>query len=107
MSGRTPQQILSSDVGVTRKWVICRQSQHEATVRLAGGEPVGLAELAQAFGNFDRVHFTCDFRKLVGSGTAEHDWRGPIHLCNEISEMQAYAFLDIAWLPTLASIPAA
>ncbi|WP_241019904.1 helix-turn-helix domain-containing protein [Burkholderia sp. Ac-20345] len=49
MSERTLQQRFSSDVGVTPKRVICRYRLHEATDRLAGGEPVDLAELAHAF----------------------------------------------------------
>ncbi|WP_420211413.1 hypothetical protein ACN8ZM_28545 [Burkholderia aenigmatica] len=48
MSERTLQQRFSSDVSVTPKRGICRYRLHEATDRLAGGEPVDLAERAHA-----------------------------------------------------------
>ncbi|HIH2748374.1 helix-turn-helix domain-containing protein [Burkholderia aenigmatica] len=48
MSERTLQQRFSSDVSVTPKRVICRYRLHEATDRLAGGEPVDIGELAHA-----------------------------------------------------------
>ncbi|WP_241026353.1 helix-turn-helix domain-containing protein [Burkholderia sp. Se-20378] len=48
MSERTLRQRFSSDVGVMPKRMICRDRLHEATDRLAGGEPVDLAELAHA-----------------------------------------------------------
>ncbi|WP_334071861.1 helix-turn-helix domain-containing protein [Burkholderia cepacia] len=64
---------------MTPKWVICRYRLHEAADKLAGGEAVDLAELAQALGYFDQAHFTRDFRKLVGKAPAEYrreDGRG-------------------------------
>ena len=72
LSERTLQQLFSSHVGVTPKWVICRYRLHEAADKLAGGEPVDLAELAHALGYFDQAHFTRDFRKLVGKAPAEY-----------------------------------
>ncbi|WP_244132272.1 helix-turn-helix domain-containing protein [Burkholderia lata] len=48
LSERTLRQRFSSDVGVMPKRVICRYRLHEATDRLAGGEPVDLAELVYA-----------------------------------------------------------
>ncbi|WP_176153579.1 AraC family transcriptional regulator [Burkholderia vietnamiensis] len=72
LSERTLQQLFSSYVGVTPKWVICRYRLHEAADRLAGGEPVDLAELAHSLGYFDQAHFTRDFRKLVGKAPAEY-----------------------------------
>ena len=45
---------------------------HEAADKLAGGEPVDLAELAQSLGYFDQAHFTRDFRKLAGKAPAEY-----------------------------------
>ncbi|WP_175722988.1 AraC family transcriptional regulator [Burkholderia ambifaria] len=71
-SERTLQQLFSSHVGVTPKWVICRYRLHEAADKLAGGGPVDLAELAHALGYFDQAHFTRDFRKLVGKAPAEY-----------------------------------
>lgn len=79
LSERTLQQLFSSHVGVTPKWVICRYRLHEAADKLAGGAAVDLAELAQALGYFDQAHFTRDFRKLVGKAPAEYrreDGRG-------------------------------
>lgn len=72
MSERTLQQLFSNHVGVTPKWVICRYRLHEAADKLAGGEPVDLAGLAQSLGYFDQAHFTRDFRKLVGKAPAEY-----------------------------------
>ncbi|MDN7906856.1 helix-turn-helix domain-containing protein [Burkholderia diffusa] len=79
LSKRTLQQLFSNYVGVSPKWVICRYRLHEAADKLAGGEPVDLAELAQALGYFDQAHFTRDFRKMVGKAPAEYprgDGRG-------------------------------
>ena len=79
LSERTLQQLFSNYVGVSPKWVICRYRLHEAADKLAGGEPVDLAELAQALGYFDQAHFTRDFRKMVGKAPAEYrrgDGRG-------------------------------
>jgi len=53
LSERTLQQLFSDYVGVTPKWVICRYRLHEAADKLAGGEPIDLAELAHALGYFD------------------------------------------------------
>ncbi|KVA05739.1 AraC family transcriptional regulator [Burkholderia latens] len=72
MSERTLQHLFSNHVGVTPKWVICRYRLHEAADKLAGGEPVDLAGLAQSLGYFDQAHFTRDFRKLVGKAPAEY-----------------------------------
>lgn len=72
LSERTLQQIFADYVGVTPKWVIRRYRLHEAASKLAGSEPVDLAELAQALGYFDQAHFTRDFRKLVGKAPAEY-----------------------------------
>ncbi|MBN3785458.1 helix-turn-helix domain-containing protein [Burkholderia sp. Ac-20353] len=69
---RTLQQLFADYVGVTPKWVICRYRLHEAADKLAGGEPIDLAELAHALGYFDQAHFTRDFRKLVGKAPAEY-----------------------------------
>lgn len=76
LSERTLQQLFADYVGVTPKWVICRYRLHEAADRLAGGQPVDLAELAQALGYFDQAHFTRDFRKLVGKAPAEYRREG-------------------------------
>ena len=63
---RTLQQMFSEYVGVSPKWVIRRYRLQEAADRLACGESLDLAGLAQTLGYYDQAHFTQDFHKLVG-----------------------------------------
>lgn len=63
---RTLQRLFREYVGVSPKWVICRYRLHEAEQRLAAGEKVDLATLAQDLGYFDQAHFARDFRAFVG-----------------------------------------
>lgn len=63
---RTLQRLFKEYVGVSPKWVICRYRLHEAEQRLAAGEQVDLATLAQDLGYYDQAHFARDFRAFVG-----------------------------------------
>jgi AraC-like DNA-binding protein len=72
MSVRSLQQLFSEYVGVSPKWVIRRFRLHEAADRLAQGDEVDLAALAQGLGYFDQAHFTSDFRRLVGKSPGRY-----------------------------------
>jgi AraC-like DNA-binding protein len=72
MSVRSLQQLFSEYVGVSPKWVIRRFRLHEAADRLAQGDDVDLAALAQGLGYFDQAHFTSDFRRLVGKSPGRY-----------------------------------
>jgi AraC-like DNA-binding protein len=63
---RALQQLFRDYVGVSPKWVIRRYRLHEAADRLASGDALDLAQLAQSLGYYDQAHFTRDFGKLVG-----------------------------------------
>lgn len=69
---RTLQRLFSEYVGVSPKWLIMRYRLHEAAARLAGDEPVTLAELALDLGYFDQAHFIKDFKTLVGRTPGEY-----------------------------------
>ena len=72
MSVRSLQQLFSEYVGVSPKWVIRRFRLHEAADRLAQGDDIDLAALAQGLGYFDQAHFTSDFRRLVGKSPGRY-----------------------------------
>jgi AraC-like DNA-binding protein len=72
ISVRALQQLFSDYVGVSPKWVIRRYRLQEAAARLAGGDEVDLAGLAQSLGYFDQAHFTSDFHRLVGRPPAQY-----------------------------------
>jgi AraC-like DNA-binding protein len=69
---RTLQHLFSDHVGVSPKWVIRRYRLHDAADRLAQGEDIDLATLAQSLGYFDQAHFTRDFQRLVGQSPAAY-----------------------------------
>jgi AraC-like DNA-binding protein len=69
---RALQRLFADFVGVSPKWVIRRYRLHDAADRLAQGEAVDLADLAQSLGYYDQAHFTRDFRMLVGRPPAEY-----------------------------------
>jgi AraC-like DNA-binding protein len=69
---RALQRLFAEYVGVSPKWVIRRYRLHDAADRLAQGDAVDLAALAQSLGYYDQAHFTRDFRKLVGRPPAEY-----------------------------------
>ena len=66
MSARTLQRLFSRYVGASARWVIKRYRVFEALKRLAAGNDVDFAALAQDLGYYDQAHFINDFRKLVG-----------------------------------------
>jgi AraC-like DNA-binding protein len=74
---RALQRLFSDCVGVSPKWVIRRYRLHEAADRLAHGQALDLAGLAQSLGYYDQAHFTRDFRKLVGRTPAEYRRSAP------------------------------
>lgn len=69
---RALQRLFADCVGVSPKWVIRRYRLHDAADRLAQGEAVDLADLAQSLGYYDQAHFTRDFSKLVGRPPAQY-----------------------------------
>jgi len=69
---RTLQRLFQEYVGVSPRWVIKRYRLHEAAGRLADGEEVDLARLAQDLGYFDQPHFIRDFKAIVGKAPAEY-----------------------------------
>lgn len=69
---RALQRLFSEYVGVSPKWAIRRYRLHDAADRLANGQALDLAALAQSLGYYDQAHFTRDFRQLVGRSPAEY-----------------------------------
>lgn len=69
---RVLQRLFADYVGVSPKWVIRRYRLHDAADRLAQGDAVDLADLAQSLGYYDQAHFTRDFSRLVGRPPAEY-----------------------------------
>jgi AraC-like DNA-binding protein len=69
---RTLQRLFSEYVGVGPKWVIQRYRLIEAAERLAEGEALDSAALAQELGYFDQAHFIRDFRRVVGRPPADY-----------------------------------
>jgi AraC-like DNA-binding protein len=69
---RTLQRLFSEYVGVTPKWVIQRYRLHEAADRLADGDDISVAALAQDLGYFDQAHFVRDFKAIVGRPPGEY-----------------------------------
>jgi methylphosphotriester-DNA--protein-cysteine methyltransferase len=72
ISVRRLQMLFKEYVGATPKWVIRRNRLLDAADRLASGDEVDLASLAQALGYYDQSHFTTDFEKLVGKPPADY-----------------------------------
>lgn len=69
---RALQQLFSDYVGLSPKWAIRRYRLHDAADRLAAGEAMDLAALAQQLGYYDQAHLTRDFKALVGRTPAEY-----------------------------------
>ena len=63
---RTLQRLFAAHVGATPKQVLQRFRHQDATDRLTGDEPSGLARLAAELGYFDQAHFVQDFRAATG-----------------------------------------
>lgn len=70
VSARTVQRLFRDYVGVSAKWVLCRQRLHDAATRLGGGPPAARgdtwARLALDLGFYDQAHFVRSFTALVG-----------------------------------------
>jgi AraC-like DNA-binding protein len=69
---RTLQRLFSEYVGVSPKWIIRRYRLYEAAERLAAGQVLNLAALAQELNYFDQAHFARDFKAIVGSSPAHY-----------------------------------
>jgi AraC-like DNA-binding protein len=66
VSTRTLQRLFRDYVGVSAKWVLCRQRLHEAAAQLAAGAPGAWTRLALDLGYYDQAHFVRSFTALVG-----------------------------------------
>jgi AraC-like DNA-binding protein len=76
VSARTVQRLFRDHVGVSAKWVLCRQRLHDAATQLASGPPGtrgdAWARLALDLGFFDQAHFVRSFTALVGVSPAAY-----------------------------------
>jgi AraC-like DNA-binding protein len=71
-STRTLERRFRRYVGVGPKWVIRRFRVHEAADRVAKGDIVDWAALAQDLGYFDQAHFIRDFTAQIGRSPSEY-----------------------------------
>jgi AraC-like DNA-binding protein len=71
-SPRTLERRFRRYVGVGPKWVIRRFRVHEAADRVAKGDVVDWAALAQDLGYFDQAHFIRDFTAQIGRSPTEY-----------------------------------
>ena len=65
-SVRSLHRLFERHVGVGPKWVVRRSRVQEAAERMARGEKIDLAAMAQELGYHDQAHLTHDFRAQVG-----------------------------------------
>lgn len=72
MSVRSLHRLFQQYVGVGPKWVIRRSRVQEAAERVAHGEKVEWAALAQLLGYHDQAHLIRDFKAQVGSTPAAY-----------------------------------
>jgi AraC-like DNA-binding protein len=72
LNKRALQRLFSQYVGVSPKWVIKRYRLHEAVERLAAGEQIDGAQIAQDLGYFDQAHFIKDFKAIIGKTPGEY-----------------------------------
>lgn len=66
MSVRSLHRLFEQHVGVGPKWIVRRSRVQEAADRVARGEHVDWAGIAQELGYTDQAHLTHDFRAQVG-----------------------------------------
>ena len=66
LSARSLHRLFERHVGLGPKWVICRARVHEAAERVATGNQVDWAALAQELGYHDQSHLVRDFKAQVG-----------------------------------------
>ena len=72
VSARTVQRLFRDYVGVSAKWVLCRQRLHDAASQLAAGAPEAWTRLALDLGYYDQAHFVRSFTALVGVSPAAY-----------------------------------
>lgn len=65
-SVRSLHRLLERYVGVSSKWIVRRARVHDAAQRVARGEQVDWAGVAQELGYHDQAHLIRDFRAQVG-----------------------------------------
>lgn len=66
VSLRTLHRFLQKYVGVSTKWIVRRARIQEGAQRVARGESVNWAEVAQALGYHDQAHLIRDFKRQLG-----------------------------------------
>jgi AraC-like DNA-binding protein len=66
LSVRSLHRLFERHVGLGPKWIICRARVHEAAERVASGNKVDWAALAQELGYHDQSHLVRDFKDQVG-----------------------------------------
>jgi len=66
LSVRSLHRLFERHVGLGPKWIIRRARVHEAAERVASGNSVDWAGLAQELGYHDQSHFVRDFKAQVG-----------------------------------------
>jgi AraC-like DNA-binding protein len=66
LSVRSLHRLFERHVGVGPKWIICRSRVQEAAERVASGNKVDWAALAQELGYHDQSHLVRDFKDQVG-----------------------------------------
>ncbi len=71
-SMRALQRAFHRHVGVSPKWVIRRARVQEAAERVALGQHVAWASLANELGYFDQAHLIRDFRAQIGETPAAY-----------------------------------
>jgi AraC-like DNA-binding protein len=72
ISVRSLHRLFERHVGVGPKWIVRRSRVQEAAERMARGERIDLAALAQELGYHDQAHLTHDFRAQVGFSPAAY-----------------------------------
>jgi AraC-like DNA-binding protein len=72
LSLRSLHRLFERWVGVGPKWVVRRSRVQDAADRVARGEHVDWAALAQEMGYYDQAHFIRDFRAQVGMTPAAY-----------------------------------
>jgi AraC-like DNA-binding protein len=70
LSLRSLHRLFARHVGVGPKWVIRRARVQEAAERVAAGERVEWAGLAQELGYHDQAHLIRDFKAQIGQTPA-------------------------------------
>jgi AraC-like DNA-binding protein len=72
ISVRSLHRLLERHVGVSTKWIVRRARVQDAADRVARGELVDWAEVAQELGYHDQAHLIRDFRAQVGATPAAY-----------------------------------